>query len=132
MRTRFTKMFQIKVIENWISYEKVNERTSLCPPVVELQGSKDWCVWNIIMYWNGKVYFRTIWYLKHIKLSNPQAPLLGEIGMYIHIYFCTKFNAQQLLFEAFSDITYLRTHRQYVNMAKYQLLVFWFSDITDQ
>ncbi len=43
-------------------------------------------------------------YLKHINLWSPLAPLLEEIDMCVHYLFCRKFNAQQLLFEAFSDI----------------------------
>ncbi len=32
-------MFQLKVVRNWILYQKVRERISLSPPVVELVGS---------------------------------------------------------------------------------------------
>ncbi len=38
------------------------------------------------------------------KSLEPQAPLVGEIDIYIHGLFCTKFNSKQLLFEQFFDI----------------------------
>ncbi len=51
----YQKIVQIKVVENWISYEKGNGGTCLPPPGVELEGLKDCRLWNIIIYWNGKV-----------------------------------------------------------------------------
>ncbi len=42
--------------------------------------------------------------MKHINLWSPLAQHLGEIDICTHWLFCTKFNAQKLLFEAFSDI----------------------------
>ncbi len=50
----YGKIFQIKVVENYISYKKLTGRTCLSPPGVERGGSKYWHVWNIILYWNGK------------------------------------------------------------------------------
>ncbi len=47
------KMLQIKVIQNWISRKKFHERICLSLPWVELGGSKDQYVWNLIMYRNG-------------------------------------------------------------------------------
>ncbi len=40
----YQKIVQIKVVENWILYKKVNERICLPPPGVKLGGSKDWYV----------------------------------------------------------------------------------------
>ncbi len=48
------KKLQIKVVRNRISPKKVLERICLSPPRVELRGSKDQYVWNLIMYRNGK------------------------------------------------------------------------------
>ncbi len=50
-------------------------------------------------------HFSTIKYLKRINFWSPLAPLLGTIDMCAHWLYCTKFNAQQLLFEAFFNIT---------------------------
>ncbi len=44
---------------------------------------------------------------ENINLSSHVAPLLREIDMGAHWLFCTKFNAQQLLFEAFLDIMHI-------------------------
>ncbi len=58
----YQKMIQIKVVENSISCKKLTGRVCLSPPPprVELWGSKDWLVSNILMYWNGKSRF-TLW-----------------------------------------------------------------------
>ncbi len=45
---------QIKIVENEISYKKVNERTCLPPAGVQLGASKDGYVSNILLYWNVK------------------------------------------------------------------------------
>ncbi len=37
----YRKVLQTKVLQNYISYEKLSGRTSLSPPGVELGGSKD-------------------------------------------------------------------------------------------
>ncbi len=43
-------------------------------------------------------------YLIHINLWSFLVPLLEETNICVHWLFCRKFNARQLLFEAFSDI----------------------------
>ncbi len=40
-------------------------------------------------------------------LSNPLAPLLGEIVTCTHSLFCTKFNSKQFLFQPFFDKMYI-------------------------
>ncbi len=42
-------MFQIKVVQHWIPYKKVNWRACLSPSRVELGGSKDCHLWNTIL-----------------------------------------------------------------------------------
>ncbi len=42
--------------------------------------------------------------LKCTEMKKPVAPLLGEIDICAHHLFCTKFNSEQLLFEAFFDV----------------------------
>ncbi len=48
------KKLQIKVVRNRISPKKVCKRICLSPPRVEIGGSKDQYVWNLIMF-NGKL-----------------------------------------------------------------------------
>ncbi len=43
----------------------------------------------------------TIQYNNHINLSRALAPLRGEIDICARALLCTKFNFEQLLFEAF-------------------------------
>ncbi len=50
----YQKIVQIKVVQNRILYKKGRERTCLFPPGVELEGSKDSYVSNIILYRSGK------------------------------------------------------------------------------
>ncbi len=47
----------LTVVEHEISYKEVGEHVCLSPPGVGVEqgSSKDSYVWNIIMYWNGKV-----------------------------------------------------------------------------
>ncbi len=82
-----SKKLQIKVVQNWISYKKVRERICLTPPWVELDGSKDQYVWNLIIYRN--------WSLEAL------APLVGQIDICACRLFCAKFNYKQLLFKVF-------------------------------
>ncbi len=42
-------------------------------------------------------------YFQHVNLLRPLAPPLGEINISARGLFCTKFNSEQLLFEAFLD-----------------------------
>ncbi len=49
------KIVQVKVVQNCISYKKVRGHTCLSHSGLELEGSKDWYILNIILYWNGKV-----------------------------------------------------------------------------
>ncbi len=49
-----SKIVQVKVIKNWISCKIVRGHTCLSLLGVELWGSKDYHLWNIIMYRNGK------------------------------------------------------------------------------
>ncbi len=51
----YAKKFQIKVVYISITYKNLNGRTYLSPPGVELGGSKDGHVQNIMMYGNGKM-----------------------------------------------------------------------------
>ncbi len=46
---------KIEIVRNWISYKKVPGRICLSPPQVELGGSKDQYIWNLIMYRKGKL-----------------------------------------------------------------------------
>ncbi len=41
---------------------------------------------------------------KHTDLRTPLAPLMGEIDVHVRELFCTKFNSEQLSFEAFFDV----------------------------
>ncbi len=50
----YQNIIQIKVVENWILYNKVSRHTCLSLPRVEL-GVRKIDVSNIILYWNGKV-----------------------------------------------------------------------------
>ncbi len=50
-------------------------------------------------------HFFTLWYFKDGNLWKPLAPLLGEVDTSDHWLSCTRFKAQQLLFEAFLDVT---------------------------
>ncbi len=50
----YEKTLQIKVVEHWSLYKKVSGLICLSPPKVELGNSKDYHLWNIIMYQNGK------------------------------------------------------------------------------
>ncbi len=45
-----------KVVRNWISPKKVPEDICLSPPGVELGGSKDWQVQNIILKGNNELH----------------------------------------------------------------------------
>ncbi len=54
---------------------------------------------------NPLFHISTTKYLEHINLCSPLTPLWKEIDMYDHWLFCTQFNSQQLLFEAFLDMT---------------------------
>ncbi len=67
------KKLHIKVIWNWIAYEKVLEHISLSPPWVELGGSKDQYIWNLIMYKNGKL--DSLWgsMLPKIRITSKKA-----------------------------------------------------------
>ncbi len=46
-------------------------------------------------------HFCTLKDFKHIDLCSPMGPLMGEIDLCARELFCTKFNSEQLLFEAF-------------------------------
>ncbi len=50
---------------------------------------------NIFEFWGKNIY---------LNFPHPIAPLLGETDVCDQWLFCTKFNAQQLLFETFIDI----------------------------
>ncbi len=54
---------------------------------------------------------------------NLLVPLLRDIGMCAHQLFCTKFNAQQLLFELFSDIIWILSSVQPENVSSFPILV---------
>ncbi len=60
----YEKTLEIKIVEHWIPYTKVSERTCLSPPGVELRSSTDWYV---TLYWNGKV--DSVWCLTQPKLQ---------------------------------------------------------------
>ncbi len=49
------KMFQIKVVQNYIFYKNFTELICLFPSGMELEGSNDCRGWNIILYWNMKL-----------------------------------------------------------------------------
>ncbi len=51
--------------------KSMDARTSLSPPGVELGGSKDWHVSNVILYWNGKVDSFWGWRL-------PKSPIISN------------------------------------------------------
>ncbi len=56
------------------------------------------------------IYFPIFEYYNTSKDDNlwrPLAPLLGEMDVCAHWLVCTEFNAQQLLFEAYLDLTYV-------------------------
>ncbi len=80
-------MFRMKVVENEIFDKKVSEHLCLSLPGVELGCSKDWYVWNTIMYWNGKVESRWDSMLPKIPIiifTNPSFSRLffWEIGTF--------------------------------------------------
>ncbi len=64
----YQKIVEVKVVESWISYKKVSGRTSLSPPGVELGGSKDGYVLNMILHWNGKVDSFLGWRLLKLRI----------------------------------------------------------------
>ncbi len=49
----------------------------------------------------------TILYFNHINLSSPLASLYRDIDIHARGLICTKFNSEQLLFEAFVDVTHI-------------------------
>ncbi len=90
--TLHPKKLQIKVVRNGISYKKVSGHICLSSPRVELGG------FSISV---------------HYKISNvlifgaPPSYSLGEIDICARVLFCTKFNSEQLLFEAFFDVMHI-------------------------
>ncbi len=69
------KKLQIKVVRNWISPEKVRKRICLSFPGVELGGSKDWQVQNIIMYRNSKLHLIQCSMLPKIRMHEKKLPI---------------------------------------------------------
>ncbi len=63
----YRKIVQIKVVENWILYKKVNGRICLSFPGVKLGASKDCHLLNIITYWNKKVNSFSGWTLPKLR-----------------------------------------------------------------
>ncbi len=70
----YKTIVRIKVVQNWISYKKVNGCTCLSPPGVELPGLKDGYVSDIILYRSGKIYSLSGWTLPKLSIILENAP----------------------------------------------------------
>ncbi len=82
------KKIRIKVVRNWILYKKVRKHICLLP--------HEWS--------GGTPKINTFESYNAQKWKTPLAPLQGETDKCVYGLFCTKFNSEQLLFEAFFDV----------------------------
>ncbi len=105
-----SKKFKCKLFKIKFSTKKSGAYMSISPQS-GAGGSKDYHVWSITIYWNGKVHPLQDWTLPKLPivtknglngdLWKPLAPLLVVIEICVHWLFCKKFNSEPLLFEAF-------------------------------
>ncbi len=108
----------VVIFQIWQSWEPPSftpERNKHVRPLTFSYEIQCWTtfIWSFFSY---NAYFWQHWarnwiyflifvhYFKDVNLSSPQAPLRREIDKCTHWLFCKKFNAEQLLFEAFPHI----------------------------